>query len=63
MKPYSYWEHQTTKLGNSIDWVFASNALVVKEWETVIDFDPTTLRITGVIPSDHNMIRATVVIP
>jgi endonuclease/exonuclease/phosphatase family metal-dependent hydrolase len=63
VKAYSYWENKTTKLGNSIDWVFASNELAVKEWETVIDHDPSTLRLTGVIPSDHNMVRATVVIP
>ena len=60
---FGYDEARTTKLGNSIDWVFASNELAVKEWETVIDFDPATLRVDGVIPSDHNMVRATVVIP
>jgi hypothetical protein len=36
---------------------------VVKEWKMVIKYDPTTLRVDGVIPSDHNMVRATVTLP
>lgn len=59
---FSY-EDRRTQLGFNIDYVFASNALVVKEWKVVLDFDPTTLRVNGVIPSDHNMVRATVTIP
>ena len=50
-------------IGNNIDWVFASNELTVKEWETVVDYDAQSLQVTGVIPSDHCMVRATLVIP
>lgn len=56
--PYSY-EDRKDKAGNNIDWIFATNTLRVKEWKVVIDFDPSTLRVTGTIPSDHNMVRAT----
>lgn len=59
--PYSY-STARTKVGNSIDWVFTT-AMRVRELKVVIDFDPATLRVIGVIPSDHNMIRATVVLP
>jgi len=52
-----------TKTGNNIDYVFATNSLLVKEWKMVIKYDPTTLRVDGVIPSDHNMVRATVTLP
>jgi hypothetical protein len=40
-----------------------SGSLVVRDWKTVVDFDPATLQVTGVIPSDHCMARATLVIP
>ena len=43
--------------------MFASNALTVTEWKTVVDHDPSTLQITGVIPSDHSMVAATLLIP
>lgn len=52
-----------TKVGNNIDWVFASNNIRVKAWETVVDVDPTTLRLRGVIPSDHALVRSTLVLP
>lgn len=52
-----------TKVGNNIDWVFASNNVRVKAWETVVDVDPTTLRLRGVIPSDHALVRSTLVLP
>jgi endonuclease/exonuclease/phosphatase family metal-dependent hydrolase len=51
------------KIGNNIDWVFASNDLVVKQWKTVINYDPSTMQVRGVIPSDHNMVDATITIP
>ena len=50
------------KIGNGIDWVFASNAVRVKAWEVVVDIDPTTLRVRGTIPSDHCLVRATLVL-
>jgi hypothetical protein len=62
VKNYSYYGNHA-KTGNSIDWIFASNELPVKEFKMVLDFDPTTLQVNGVIPSDHNMERATITLP
>jgi endonuclease/exonuclease/phosphatase family metal-dependent hydrolase len=59
--PYSY-STARTKVGNGIDWVFATNSLRVKQWKVVIDFDPSSLQIRGVIPSDHNMISSVIVL-
>jgi endonuclease/exonuclease/phosphatase family metal-dependent hydrolase len=59
---WAYEDHQE-KTGNSIDWVFATNSLAVKEYKVVVDYDPSTWLVRGVIPSDHNMLRATVTIP
>lgn len=58
---YAY-ETRRDKIGNGIDWIFATNSLRVKQWKVVIDFNPTTLQINGVIPSDHNMISAIIVL-
>lgn len=59
------WSYESNheKTGNSIDWVFATNSLAVKEYKVVVDFDPTTMLVRGVIPSDHNLLRATITIP
>lgn len=51
------------KLGNNIDWIFAGNGLPVRQWEVVVDMDPSTLRLRGTIPSDHNLVRATISLP
>lgn len=51
------------KYGNNIDWIFATNSLRVKEYKVVADFDRTTMRLRGTIPSDHNLIRATITLP
>ena len=62
IKPYAY-EDARHKIGNGIDWIFASDAVRVKGWEVVMDVSPSTLRLRGVIPSDHNLVRATLVFP
>lgn len=62
IRSYSY-PNNHTKTGNSIDWIFATNSLRVKEWKTVIDYDPATLQVLGTMPSDHNMVRATITLP
>jgi endonuclease/exonuclease/phosphatase family metal-dependent hydrolase len=59
---YSY-PHDHSKTGNSIDYIFASNSMRVKRFEMVVDYNPRTLRVTGTMPSDHNMLAATVVLP
>lgn len=58
---YSYPLGQSM-VGNGIDWIFATNSLRVKEWKVVINVDPSTRQIRGVIPSDHNMISSVIVI-
>jgi endonuclease/exonuclease/phosphatase family metal-dependent hydrolase len=62
IRPYAY-EDARHKIGNGIDWIFASNRVRVKSWEVVVDLDPRSLRLRGVIPSDHNLVRATLVLP
>jgi endonuclease/exonuclease/phosphatase family metal-dependent hydrolase len=59
---FSY-ETKRSKVGNNADWIFASNHLVVRKWKVVVAMDPKTLQLQGVIPSDHNLVRATIVLP
>ncbi len=49
--------------GHNIDWIFASNHLPVPEWKVVANYDPSSWQMVGVIPSDHNMVRATLTLP
>ncbi len=49
--------------GNIIDYVFADNAMTVRRWEVVVDHDPRTLQTTGTLPSDHNLVVATLELP
>lgn len=58
---WTYWDEQH-KTGNNIDWIFASNELAVEEWKTVIKYD-ANFQVTRTVPSDHNMVRATLVLP
>jgi endonuclease/exonuclease/phosphatase family metal-dependent hydrolase len=55
-------EDNRKRAGNFIDWIFASNRLPVRQYEVVADIDPRTMKLRGVIPSDHNMVRASVVL-
>ncbi len=50
------------RAGNFIDWIFASNDLPVRQYKVVADIDPETMKLRGVIPSDHNMVRASLVL-
>jgi hypothetical protein len=59
---YLGWYPNTDILGQSVDYVFASTALVVKQWALIAD-DGGDYVLDGTIPSDHNMIRATITIP
>lgn len=58
VRAFGYWDAQD-RAGNNIDWIFASNSLPVQEYKVVVDYDPNTWQVNGVIPSDHNMVRAT----
>ncbi|MCW2818978.1 MAG: Metal-dependent hydrolase, endonuclease/exonuclease/phosphatase family [Marmoricola sp.] len=51
------------KYGNNIDWIFASPSVVVKDWQVVMDVNWNTLQYNGVIPSDHNLVRSTLLLP
>lgn len=53
----------TSKTGNNIDQIFATNALKVKEFKVVVDYDRASMTVNGILPSDHNMIRATLTLP
>jgi endonuclease/exonuclease/phosphatase family metal-dependent hydrolase len=57
VEDYSYYKRRD-KIGNGIDWVFASNNLEVKSYEVAVPMDPQTLQVQGVIPSDHNLVTA-----
>ncbi len=57
------YEDQRDRIGNGIDWIFATNSLLVKEWKVNVLMNPRTLRMQGVIPSDHNMVEATIAMP
>lgn len=51
------------RVGNNIDWIFANNNLVVKNVKISIDYDPVTMRVRGVLPSDHDLLTATLEFP
>jgi endonuclease/exonuclease/phosphatase family metal-dependent hydrolase len=55
-------EDDTTRIGQQIDYLFASNALPVTDWQLVLDLDAAGNWL-GTIPSDHNLLRATVTLP
>lgn len=57
------WDDRRSNLGFTIDYVFASNGLRVKSYKVVLRFSSTKLRVYGTLPSDHNMVRATITIP
>jgi endonuclease/exonuclease/phosphatase family metal-dependent hydrolase len=53
-------------IGQDVDYIFASNKLVVKDWQMVFDETKTgsdSYSLQGVIPSDHNMVRSVIVLP
>ena len=56
VKVYGY-DNDKRKIGNGIDWIFASNSMKVTMWEVVADYD-SHYNVKGTMPSDHNMIRA-----
>ena len=47
------------RTGNIIDYVFADNAMTVRRWEVVVNYDPRTFETIGRLPSDHNLVVAT----
>jgi endonuclease/exonuclease/phosphatase family metal-dependent hydrolase len=55
-------EDDPNRVGQQIDYLFASNNLLVRMWELVLDLDAQDNWL-GTIPSDHNLVRATVTLP
>ena len=51
-----------SKIGNGIDYIFATNSLVVKEFKIVLDVN-ASFDLVGTIPSDHHMLKAIVTLP
>ena len=51
----------TNENGSNMDYIFTTPMRTL-EWETVLNLDSSG-KLAGVIPSDHNMIRATVLLP
>lgn len=49
----------TRPRGNNIDYIYLSGPLAATAWETAVDVDAGG-QFVGVIPSDHNLIRADV---
>lgn len=49
-------------VGQHVDYIFASNRLKVRGWSLVADLAQGGKKLEGVIPSDHNLIRANLVI-
>ena len=58
VKNYSYYTDRS-RMGNTIDYVFASNNLSVPEYKLVLDYG-SDLQVNGTFPSDHNMVTATI---
>jgi endonuclease/exonuclease/phosphatase family metal-dependent hydrolase len=61
MRTWAY-EDARHKVGNNIDYIFASNRLRVKQYSNVTPYDARTWSVRGVIASDHALIRATLVL-
>ena len=62
VKPFSYDENKA-KTDNSIDWVSRRTRCGCWSGRPRRNSDPTSYLIRGVIPSDHGMVRATLVLP
>lgn len=62
VRTWSYYRDKR-KQGNVIDWIFAGNKLTITEYATVAWIDKRRLRGKGTFPSDHNLVRATILIP
>jgi len=61
VRNYSYYQDRS-RMGNTIDYIFATNALDVPEYKLVLDYG-SDLTVDGTFASDHNMIRSTITLP
>jgi len=49
--------------GINVDYIMVSGSVRTLEYETVVNVNPATGSVIGTVPSDHNMLRASVLIP
>jgi len=49
--------------GHHVDYVWVSKSIKTLEYEVVVKINDSTLKYVGTHPSDHNMVRASVLIP
>lgn len=49
--------------GINVDYVMVSRSVTTLEYETVVNIDPATGKFVGTVPSDHNMLRASILVP
>ncbi len=49
--------------GINVDYIWVSRSITTLEYETTVNISNSTLKFIGPIPSDHNMLRAAVLIP
>jgi len=49
--------------GINVDYVWVSKSVTTLEFETMVNISDATLKFVGPVPSDHNMLRASVLIP
>ncbi len=63
VRTYGYWDDRGSsrpRTGNGVDWIFASNNLAVRDFEVVSNVDESSGQVVGTIPSDHQLLRATI---
>lgn len=62
----NYWADRNLanpRTGNSVDHIFASKAIDVKSFEVVVNANSSNSGWAGTIPSDHNLLKATIALP
>ena len=50
-------------IGQNIDWIFATNSLTVKNWTVAAHLNSAQTKYAGTMPSDHDLVHATIVLP
>ena len=51
------------RIGANIDWIFATNSLHVNSWTVEAKLNSATTKYVDTMPSDHNLVWASIVIP
>lgn len=49
--------------GINVDYIMVSGPIRTLAYETVVNIDPATGAVVGTVPSDHNMLRASILVP